>query len=89
MSAEQITELEGQVNAVGQQLQDKGQPLQENMQRRTEEERRKLFGLIQQAIEAIAKKDDYDMVLNSNAVPFSVPKFNISQEVLEQVSKAN
>ena len=89
MSAEQITELEGQVNAVGQQLQDKGQPLQENMQRRTEEERRKLFGLIQQAIEAIATKDNYDLVLNSNAVPFSDPKFNISQEVLEQVSKAN
>jgi len=87
MGADQIKELEGQVNALGQQLQAKGQPLQQNMQRRTEEERRKLFALIQQAIDGIASKDGYDMVLNSNAVPFSKGKFDISQKVLDQVSK--
>jgi outer membrane protein len=89
MSADQIKELEEQVNTLGQQLQAKGQPLQQNMQRRTEEERRKLFALIQQAIDAIANKDGYDMVLNSNAVPFSDAKFDISEEVLTQVSKIN
>jgi outer membrane protein len=89
MSAKQITDLEAQVNTVGQQLQDKGKPLQDNMQRRTEEERRNLFLLIQQAIDVIAEKDNYDIVLNSNSVPFSMPEFDISQEVLEQVIKAN
>lgn len=89
MSAEQIKELENQINSLGQQLQAKGQPLQQNMQRRTEEERRKLFGLIQQAIDAIASKGNFDMVLNSNAVPFSKAKYDISIEVQEQVSKAN
>ncbi|MFT6269368.1 MAG: outer membrane protein [Alphaproteobacteria bacterium] len=88
MSAQQILDLEGQINTVGQQLREKGKPLQENMKRRTEEERNKLFGLIQQAIDDIAKEDDYDMVLNSNAVPFSKSSFNITQQVLEQVSKA-
>lgn len=89
MSPDQITELEAQVNDIGQQLQEKRTPLQQNMQRRTEEERRKLFALIQQAIDTIASKDKYDMVLNSNAVPFSQTKYDISQEVLEQVSKVN
>jgi outer membrane protein len=59
------------------------------MQRRTEEERRKLFALIQQSINAIADKEGFDMVLNSNAVPFSAEKFDISQKVLDQVSKIN
>lgn len=89
MSADQITDIEGQVGTLSQQLQAKGQPLQENMQRRTEEERRKLFALIQQAIDGIAGKEGYDLVLNSNAVPFSDPKFDISQQVLDQVSKIN
>lgn len=89
MSASQITELENQVNGIGQQLQAKRQPLAEKMESRTNEERRKLFALIQQAIDGIAAKEKYDMVLNANAVPFTNPKFDISQKVLEQVSKAN
>jgi outer membrane protein len=89
MSATQISELETQINGIGQQLQERRQPLQQAMQRRTEEERRKLFALIQQAIDGIASKEKYDMVLNSNAVPYSSPKFDISQKVLDQVSKAN
>lgn len=89
MSAEQIKALEEQVNTVGQQLQQKGQPLQQNMQRRTQEERNKLFLLIQQAVTAIATEEGYDMVLNANAVPYTKPEYDISQKVLEQVSKAN
>ncbi len=88
MSPEQIKELQDQINSVGQQLQQKGQPLQQNMQRRTAEERNKLLGLIKQAIDGIASKEGYDVVLNANAVPFTKPDFDISQQVLDQVSKA-
>ncbi len=87
MSADQIAELEGQVNEVGQQLQAKGQPLQQSIQRRTEEEQRKLVGLIQQAIQGIASDAGYDLVLSSNAVPYYNEKDDISQQVLDQVSK--
>lgn len=89
MSEVAITDLEGQINVLGQQLQQKGQPLQQDVERRTEEERRKLFALIQQAIDSIAEKENYDMVLNSNAVPFSDKKFDISEKVQQQVSRAN
>lgn len=88
LSEAQIKELQQQINAVGQQLQEKGQPLQTNMQRRTQEERNKLLGLIKQSIDGIAAADGYDLILNANSVPFSKPSYEISQKVLEQVSKA-
>lgn len=89
MSEAQITELEQQVNDVGRQLQEKGGPLQQNVQRRTEEERRKLLALIQTAIDAIAKEDGYDLVLNVNAVPYAEEEFDISTKVTAKVAAAN
>lgn len=88
LSEAQIKELQQQINVIGQQLQERGQPLQQAMQRRTQEERNKLLGLIKQAIDSIASKEGYDMVLNASAVPYSKPQFDISQQVLDQVSKA-
>ncbi|MDT0593704.1 OmpH family outer membrane protein [Glaciecola petra] len=89
MSEAQIKELQAQINDIGQQLQQKGQPLQQNMQRRSQEERDKLLGLIGQAIQAIADSGKYDLILNATAVPFAGEEFNITQEVLDRVSKAN
>nr|WP_136251636.1 OmpH family outer membrane protein [Ningiella ruwaisensis] len=89
MSEEQKQELQQQIQALGQQMQQKGQPLQQNMQRRTAEERNKLLGLIKQAIDGIAAADGYDMVINAQSVPFAKDQFDISQKVLDQVSKAN
>ena len=88
LSEAQIKELQQQINEIGQKLQTVGQPLQQQMQSRTQEERGKLLGLIKQAIDGIAKKEGYDVVLNATAVPYSKPENDISQKVLEQVSKA-
>lgn len=87
MSETQIKELQQQINDVGKQLQEKGQPLQQNMQIRTQQERDKLLGLIGQTVNLIADKEGYDMILSRNAVPFSKPEFDISQKVLDEVSK--
>jgi outer membrane protein len=89
MSEDQKASLQQQIAAIGQHMQQKGQPLQQNMQRRTTEERNQLLGLIKQAIDGVAKADGYDMVLNAQSVPFSKDEFDISQKVLDQVSKAN
>jgi outer membrane protein len=88
MAETAIKELQQQINDVGQQLQALGQPLQQNMQRRTQEERNKLLGLIKQSIDGIAAAGNYDLILNASAVPFMKPAFDISQDVLDQVSKA-
>ncbi len=89
MSEEQKQQLQEQIAVLGQQMQQKGQPLQQNMQARTAEERNKLLALIKQAIDTIAAKEGYDMVLNAQSVPFAKDEFDISQQVLSQVSKAN
>jgi outer membrane protein len=89
MSEEQQNVLRQQIQTLSQQMQQKGQPLQQNMQARTAEERNKLLGLIKQAIDGIAAAEDYDLVLNAQSVPFSKDQFDISQQVLDQVSKAN
>lgn len=87
MSPEEIKKLEQEVLALRQQIQTKGQPLQTSIQRRTDEEQRKLLGLIQQAIQSIAKDEGYDMVLSVAAVPYFSEKDDISQRVQDQVSK--
>jgi len=88
MSADEKTKLEDQIIALQQVLQTKTGPLQESIQRRQEEEQRKLIGLVMQAVEKIAADGKYDLVLNRNATPFVKAEFDISQDVLKQVSKA-
>jgi outer membrane protein len=43
--------------------------------------------LVRQAIDNIAAKGDYDLVLEQSAVVYSKPKTAITEEVVKQVSK--
>ena len=89
MSEQEKKELQQKIQGVREQLAEKGQPLQQNIQRRSNEERNKLLGLIKQAIDGVAKKEGYDLVLTSNAVSFSKEQHDISEQVLNQVKKTN
>ena len=89
MSEKDKKELQQKIQGVREQLAEKGQPLQQNIQRRQNEERNKLLGLIKQAIDSVAKKDDYDLILSAGAVSFSKEQFDVSEQVLEQVKKTN
>ncbi len=88
MSDADKTKLEDQISALQKTLQEKTGPLQKDMQTREQEEQRKLLGLVMQAIEKIAESGKYDVVLNRSTTPFVKPEFDISQEVLKQVTKA-
>lgn len=88
MSAESKKTLEDQIIALQKVLQEKTAPLQQNMQRREQEEQRKLLGLVMQAVEKIAADGKYDIVLNRSTTPFVKPELDLSQKVLEQVTKA-
>lgn len=69
------------------QYQQQGTELQQSMGRRENEEKNKVFALIRQAIDNIAEKDKYDLVLQQTAVAFAKPDYDISKSVIEQVSK--
>jgi outer membrane protein len=88
MSDAEKKALEDQIIALQKTLQEKTGPLQQEMQRREQEEQRKLFGLVMQAVNKIAADGEYDVVLNRGTTPFVKPEFDISEQVLEQVNKA-
>ncbi|OJF70714.1 hypothetical protein BK026_19145 [Alteromonas sp. V450] len=89
MSDAEKKDLEQKILKVREDLAAKGQPLQQNIQRRSNEERNKLLGLIKQAIDSVAAKEGYDLILNAGAVAFTKEEHDLSEQVLKQVSKAN
>ena len=87
MSDAERKELEDKLISLRDEYAGKTQPLQQQIQTRQGEERDKLLGLIKQAIDGIAEKENYDLVLNSNAVAYMAEANNLSQQVVDQVSK--
>jgi outer membrane protein len=87
MSAEAIADLEAKIGTIYQDYQLKGKAFQQNTGARKNEETNKIIGLVRQAIDNIAAKGDYDLVLEQSAVVYSKPDSAITDEVVKQVSK--
>lgn len=88
MSDAEKKKLEDQIIALQKVLQEQAGPLEQKMQRRVQDEQRKLLGLVMQVVETIADDKKYDLILNKSNIPFVKAKFDITQEVLDQVTKA-
>jgi outer membrane protein len=65
----------------------KGKALDEDLRRRQGEEQNKLLVKVQKAINTIAEKDQYDLVLQRGAVIYVKPNADISGKVVEALSK--
>ncbi|MFT5295517.1 MAG: outer membrane protein [Colwellia sp.] len=89
MSAKEKTDLEAQIAALYQDYQVKGKAFQQATGLRKNEETNKIVALVRQAIDTIAAKDKYDLVLEQQAVVFAKPDAIITDKVVEQVSKLN
>ena len=87
MSEQQIKELEDTIIKMRDEFTAKAQPLQKDIQQRLNDERNKLLGLIQQSIQSVAAAGNYDLVLSGPSVAFTKAEFDLSEKVLEQVSK--
>ena len=70
-----------------QQYQAKVKEFQQKVAQRKNVETNKLYALVTQAVDNIAAKENYDLVLSKQAVVFSKPVINITSTVVEQVSK--
>ncbi len=88
MSEDQKKKLQEDIGKQQQQYEQLARPLSEQIRARETEERNKLQALIKSAIDQIAAKDQYDLVLNSEAAVYAKPEYNISSAVVAQVSKA-
>ncbi len=87
MSDTQKTELVRKMESLKSEFQLKGKALDEDMRRRQGEEQNKLLVQVQKAINTIAGKENYDMVLQRGAVIFVKPEADISSKVVEALSK--
>ncbi len=65
----------------------KGRALQEDQNKRVQEEQVKLFRLVQQAVDTIAKERGLQLVLRGEGVVFATQAVDISSEVIARVSK--
>jgi len=88
MNDDQKKKLQEEIGKQQQQYEQLARPLSEQIRQRETEERNKLQALIQAAINQIAAKDQYDMILTSEAAVYAKPEHDISAAVVAQVAKA-
>ena len=89
MSNQEKTQLNRELEQLNSEAQLKQKALQEDTRRRQQEERNELLGQVQQAINAVAQDEGYDLVLESNAVAFMKADNDLSDEVVTQMSSGN
>ncbi|MGL4448247.1 OmpH family outer membrane protein [Shewanella sp.] len=87
MNETQKTELSRKFEALKSDYQLKGKALDEDLRRRQGEEQNKLLVKVQKAINTIAEKEKYDLVLERRAVVYVKPNADISGKVVEALSK--
>ncbi|WP_286232878.1 OmpH family outer membrane protein [Thalassotalea sediminis] len=87
MSDKQKTDLDKQIADTYRAYQEKGQKLQQAAGAMQNQESNKILALIGQTVESIAAKEKFDLVIRREALVFVTPDADISQKVIEQVSK--
>jgi outer membrane protein len=87
MSKKEKEDLDKQIGTLYQDYQVKGKAFQQKTGVRQNEETNKIIALVRQAVDNIAAKGKYDLVIEQKAVVFSKPDTSITDQVVEQVSK--
>jgi len=87
MAASEVTSLQRQIEAKKSEFTLKRKAFTEDSRRRQSEEQQKSWGVIRQAINNVATKNGYDLVLNGEQVVFVKTEFDISDIVIKEVSK--
>lgn len=87
MSEKELAELNGKTQSLFQEYQVKGKALKDKATQRQNQETNKIIALVRQAVDGIAVKDDYDLVLAEAAVIYAKPGTSITELVIEKVSK--
>jgi outer membrane protein len=87
MAPKEKEELEKQIASLYQDYQVKGKALQQKAGQRQGEEQNKIIALVRQAVDNIATKGKYDLVLEQKSILFVKPELTITDQVIEQVSK--
>ncbi|RJG49071.1 OmpH family outer membrane protein [Motilimonas pumila] len=87
MSDKDKTKLSREIQSLVADYQLKLKAFEEDNRRRQAEEQNKMREKVVKAIEAIAKREGYDLVVNGEAAVFAKPSLNISDKVVAEIGK--
>jgi outer membrane protein len=87
MSKKEKDDLNVKIQALFTEYQSKGKALQDKASQRQNQETNKIIALVRQAVDSIAVKEKYDLVLSQQAVIYSKPGNSLTDAVVERVSK--
>ncbi|MEI6893380.1 MAG: OmpH family outer membrane protein [Colwellia sp.] len=87
MSVKEKEELDAKIQSLFTDYQVKGKALQQKATARQNQETNKIIALVRQAVDKIAVKEDYDLVLSQQAVIYFKPSASITELVVERVSE--
>ena len=79
----EIEKLRIEIGQLDSKYKIKGQALEQSSKQREAQETQKLFKVIQDAVDKIAEKEGYDMVIDAQAVRYAKPEYNISETVIK------
>ncbi|MBD8514995.1 OmpH family outer membrane protein [Photobacterium sp. WH77] len=85
MSASDKSKLQNELQTLDGQFKQKARALQEDQARRASEEQQKLAMKLRTAIQDVAKREGYDMVVDGQAILFANPKDDLSAKVMSAV----
>ena len=87
MSQAERTQVEGRIQMTQRELQRKQEDYQQDLTLRQNQEMSQLVEQVKTEISAIAANEDFDLILQKDMLPFANDKFDITQEVIEKLSK--
>jgi outer membrane protein len=85
MSMPQKKDTERKIVAAQQTFEREGQQYQQELSTAHNEAMEELYGKIRKAINKVAKDQQYDIILQKDATPFSVAKFEITDQVMKEI----
>lgn len=86
MSEAEKSKLEKEVIANQRELQRMQAEFREDAAARQQEEMKKLIDKIDSVVQAIAKKENYDLIIHSEVVPYAAKQMNITDTVLKSIA---
>ncbi|XHY21502.1 hypothetical protein ViNHUV68_22360 [Vibrio sp. NH-UV-68] len=85
LGQDEVEKLRIEIGQLDSKYKIKAQALEKASARREAEEKQKLFKVIQDAVQKVAEKEGYDIIVDIQTMQYGKPEFNISEQVIKQL----
>ena len=87
LSNSELTALQRKIEVKVSEYKLKRKAFEEDQRQRQSEEQQKVLKVMSEAINEIAEKGNYDLILNGEQVVYAKPAVDISDQVIQEISK--